>query len=153
MKCIRCGHDSKFKERTNRTCPQCRGRFAFEPREGAKLTDQAFQHAIERVSGNGKLRWGAEHLYYEICRRLRPRFLRSASLSGVGSIAGTLLMFVIFSFVAYGFFRTWGLVVVVAAAVLYFATTGGVWLLAYRRQTVSLDADRRKRGRRRRQIS
>jgi hypothetical protein len=73
VRCIRCGHDSKYKDRSNQTCPQCKRRFAFEPRQGAKLTDQAFQNAIERVSGGGKVRWGAEHLYYEIGRRLRPR--------------------------------------------------------------------------------
>ena len=56
-----------------RSAPQCKRSFAFEPHQGAKLTDQAFQNAIDRVSGDGKLRWGAEHLYYEIARRLQPR--------------------------------------------------------------------------------
>ncbi len=70
MKCIRCDHDSKRKERTNRTCPKCNGRFAFEPGEGDKLTDVAFQNAINAVSADGQIRWGAEHLYYEVARRL-----------------------------------------------------------------------------------
>ena len=48
MKCIRCGHDSKYKERPNRTLPAAAsGSFAFEPREGDPLTDQAFQNAID----------------------------------------------------------------------------------------------------------
>ena len=32
MKCIHCGTDSKYKERTNRICPKCRRKFVFEPR-------------------------------------------------------------------------------------------------------------------------
>ena len=36
MKCVRCGNDSKLKDRTNRTCPTCKGKFAFEPKEGAR---------------------------------------------------------------------------------------------------------------------
>jgi hypothetical protein len=71
MKCIRCQHDSKYKERTNKRCPNCGGHFAFEPRTGDPLTDRAFQVAIEAVSANGKVRWGVEHLYYEVCRRKR----------------------------------------------------------------------------------
>lgn len=69
MKCIRCQHDSKYKDRTNRTCPQCKGKFAFEPREGDPVTDALFQKAIDKVSGEGKIRFGVEHLYYEISRR------------------------------------------------------------------------------------
>ena len=73
MKCIRCGHDSKLKERSNRTCPKCKGLFAFEPGEGDKLTDAAFENAVNAVSANGQIRWGAEHLYYEVVRRLNRR--------------------------------------------------------------------------------
>ncbi len=71
MKCIRCQHDCKYPERKNRRCPQCKGEFAFEPRTGDRLTDMMFLHAIEHVSSKGHVRWGVEHLYYEICRRLR----------------------------------------------------------------------------------
>lgn len=71
MKCIRCQHDCKYPERVDRRCPKCRGKFAFEPRTGDRVTDMAFQRAIERVSSGGQVRWGVEHLYYEICRRKR----------------------------------------------------------------------------------
>ena len=74
MKCIRCQHDSKKKDRANRTCPKCGKPFAFEPTEGDPVTDMLFKNAIERVSGGGRLRWGVEHLYYEVCRRKRKRF-------------------------------------------------------------------------------
>ena len=73
MKCIRCGTDSKYKERSNRKCPKCNGAFAFEPRSGDPFTDPAFQNAIEAVSDKGQLRWGAEHLYYELARRSRAK--------------------------------------------------------------------------------
>ena len=73
MKCIRCDHDSKFKERSDGKCPKCKGAFAFEPRSGDKLTDVAFQNAINAVSADGQIRWGAEHLYYEVARRFRSQ--------------------------------------------------------------------------------
>ena len=80
MKCIRCGHDSKRKERLGRACPVCHGAFAFEPADRDPMTDLAFQRAIERVSGGGRLRWGVEHLYYEVCRWQRRKAAGRASL-------------------------------------------------------------------------
>lgn len=68
MKCIHCGHDANYKDREDRKCPSCHAKFAFEPRAGDKITDMAFQSAIQRVSGDGKLRWSREFLYYEIAR-------------------------------------------------------------------------------------
>ena len=71
MKCVRCGTDSKLKDRPNRTCPKCKGKFAFEPQEKDPVTDQLFKNAIDAVSSSGNIRWGVEHLYYEINRRKR----------------------------------------------------------------------------------
>lgn len=76
MKCIRYDYDSRGRERFQRVCPNCRKSFAFDPNDGDILTDLAFQNAIDAVSSNGHLRWGVEHLYYEVCRRRpgwRPR--------------------------------------------------------------------------------
>ncbi|WP_309896883.1 hypothetical protein [Archangium sp.] len=74
MICIRCQHDSKYPDRkATGTCEKCGGKFAFEPREGAKLSDQAFQKAIDKVSSDGKVKFGVEHLYYELCRRNRSK--------------------------------------------------------------------------------
>ncbi|HZH74433.1 MAG TPA: hypothetical protein VEY88_00275 [Archangium sp.] len=74
MICIRCQHDSKYPDRkATGTCEKCGGKFAFEPREGDKLSDQAFQKAIDRVSSDGKVKFGVEHLYYELCRRNRSK--------------------------------------------------------------------------------
>ncbi|MFO1524856.1 MAG: hypothetical protein U1F16_02650 [Turneriella sp.] len=68
MKCIHCGNDANYKDRQDRKCPSCHTKFAFEPKAGDKITDMAFQSAIQRVSGDGKLRWSREFLYYEIAR-------------------------------------------------------------------------------------
>lgn len=73
MKCVRCGTDSNYKERANKKCPKCSGAFAFEPKDGDLYTDPAFQNAIDAVSAKGQVRWGAEHLYYELARRQRPK--------------------------------------------------------------------------------
>jgi hypothetical protein len=90
VKCIYCGKDSKYTERPAGRCA-CGKRFAFEPKTGDRFTDAGFKSAIDAVSVNGEIRWGVEHLYYELCRRLlnrgwwriwstfggsRPRFVR-----------------------------------------------------------------------------
>ena len=85
MICIRCQHDSKYHERkATGTCEKCGGKFAFEPREGARFSDQAFKKAIDKVSSEGKVRWGVEHLYYELCRRTR---------SNTGALLGCVAFF------------------------------------------------------------
>lgn len=71
MKCVRCGKDSNYKDRSGRTCPGCKGRFAFEPKDGDPVTDMLFLNSIKAVSGDGRLWWGVENLYYEVCRRSR----------------------------------------------------------------------------------
>ena len=74
MKCVRCGHESNYSDRANKKCPKCKGAFAFEPKAGDPFTDVAFQSAIDAVSAKGQVRWGAEHLYYELARRQRAKF-------------------------------------------------------------------------------
>ena len=68
MKCIRCNHDSNYPDRTNQTCPACKGKFAFEPRTGDKFSDQAFKNAIDRVSSNGSVKFTRRNLFYEVDR-------------------------------------------------------------------------------------
>lgn len=87
MKCIRCNHDSKYRERPDRCCPKCRKPFAFEPRAGDPLTDGVFAAAIDRVSSRGTVRFLLDHLYYEVCRRHRrgvtAKVVTTAILLGV----------------------------------------------------------------------
>ena len=54
MKCVRCGHDSKYKDRSDGRCPGCRAQFAFEPQKKDPVTDAAFKSAIDAVSANGR---------------------------------------------------------------------------------------------------
>lgn len=72
MKCARCGHDSKLKEREDGKCPKCRGAFAFEPRKGDPWSDLAFQRAIERASSKGTVRFLPAHVYYLLNRKAGP---------------------------------------------------------------------------------
>ena len=73
MKCVKCGKDAKYKERTNRVCPNCKAAFVFEPKSGDPVTDMLFHNAVKAVSSDGKIRWGVEHLYYEVCRKKRKK--------------------------------------------------------------------------------
>ena len=76
MKCIYCGVDSPYRMRPGRACSGCGKRFAFEPKDGDRFTDVGFKAAIDSVSAKGQIRWGVEHLYYEICRRKRRRMFQ-----------------------------------------------------------------------------
>lgn len=110
MKCVHCGTDSKFKERADGRCPKCQTRFAFEPRKGDPFTDAAFQNAIDAVSAKGQLRWGAEHLYYELARRKRPR--RGCAIAGL--IAFSLVVLIVLTRSGWAAFA-----MVLVAAVVY----------------------------------
>jgi hypothetical protein len=70
--CARCNYDSKSKDRTDGRCPSCHGKFAFKQGCSDPISDKTFSNAIAAVSANGELRWGIEHLHYEITRRLAP---------------------------------------------------------------------------------
>ena len=73
MKCIRCQQDCTYPQRKKKLCPNCKGEFAFEPRDGEMFSDAAFLASIQSVSEHGKLKWNYDHLYYELCRRKRPK--------------------------------------------------------------------------------
>jgi len=89
MKCARCGTDSKYRDRLGGKCPKCKGTFAFEPQKGDPVTDGLFKAAIDAVSANGQVRWGVEHLYYEILRRQRRKS------GGVAHIVATVVAFAV----------------------------------------------------------
>lgn len=74
MKCVHCGADSDYKTRqAGGSCRQCGRQFAFEPKRDRGLTDLTFKLAIEAVSDGGRLAWTEDHLYYDVCRRVRRR--------------------------------------------------------------------------------
>ncbi|MDB5098588.1 MAG: hypothetical protein JWM80_3009 [Cyanobacteria bacterium RYN_339] len=84
MKCIYCEVDCKKKERPDGCCPGCKHRFAFDPANGDPFTDMAFKAMIDRVSVSGSVRWGKEHLFYELARKFLHK---RSSAAWVGSIA------------------------------------------------------------------
>ena len=67
MKCIYCQRDSKKSERIDGKCPGCQKSFALEP-TGGTPTDAAFKAAIDRVSGQGAVRFTPDNLYFELAR-------------------------------------------------------------------------------------
>ena len=91
MKCIHCDTDVRLKDRGDGRCHVCHEAFAFEPRRGDPFTDRACQDAIETLSGRGRLRWGVEHLYWELARR-RARKQRGVNL-GCAAVAAVALAF------------------------------------------------------------
>jgi uncharacterized membrane protein YgcG len=133
MKCIRCGHDSKFSERPGKKCPRCGGAFAFEPRAGDRFTDQGFQTAIDAVSANGRLRWGVEHLYYEICRRYGTRAGCTAFI--VIAVLGVFLAIVLGPFVALALGMKLLLFPRVATFLVVVVVAGAIWLAWTRKRS------------------
>lgn len=74
MNCIYCGANADYKTRqASRQCPECGRAFAFEPKRDRGVTDPTFKLAIEAVSDGGRLLWTDDHLYYDVCRRVRRR--------------------------------------------------------------------------------
>lgn len=69
MKCCHCGTDNRVPDRTDGRCKSCRKGFAFDPKKGDPVTDSLFKNSIDAVSGGGRIKWGIEHLYYEVTRR------------------------------------------------------------------------------------
>jgi DNA-directed RNA polymerase subunit RPC12/RpoP len=99
VKCVHCGKDSNFKERrassAHSKCPACGTRFAFEPKDKDPFTDAAFKAAIDAVSASGQIRWGIEHLYYELCRRAWKRTLPWRNFV-FAAIVGSVIVFAVF---------------------------------------------------------
>jgi len=73
VKCVSCGQDSDHRARLGGRCSGCGTWFVFEPKTDGGLTDMTFRLALEAVSDDGRLRWTDDHLYYDVCRRVRRR--------------------------------------------------------------------------------
>ncbi len=86
MKCVRCGADCTYPQRSDRRCPTCRGEFAFEPRTGDPITDAAMKSAIDAVSSMGTVRFLPDHVYYEIARRKRSKGYGRTTFYVLGAI-------------------------------------------------------------------
>jgi hypothetical protein len=73
VKCTHCGADSNYRARQAGRICSCGQRFVFEPKRDRGLTDMTFKLAIDAVSDDGRLAWNEDHLYYDVCRRVRRR--------------------------------------------------------------------------------
>jgi hypothetical protein len=92
MKCVKCGEDSKKKDRADGTCPKCGTRFALDPTAGDVVTDMAVHAAIERVSAGGHVRFLADHVVLDLLRRAKPGsgLVRTIGF-GIVAVVGVLL--------------------------------------------------------------
>jgi len=133
VKCIYCDHDSKYTERRDRNgqCPTCGKRFAFEPRDGARITDLGFKRAIDAVSANGHVSWGVEHLYYEVGRRIRRARRWRSRLPWVALALDALLIAIAATN------SRWGWVIVLALVGIGTSR----WALGASRKTMPLSLD------------
>jgi hypothetical protein len=114
VKCIRCQTDSKYSDRSSGACPNCRGKFAFEPKSGDVFTDPAFAAAIDRVSASDAVRFTASNLYYELARARRRAGMSKGvyiliallfAVGGVifGAISQNVVPFIVVSGIGVGF--------------------------------------------------
>lgn len=111
MKCLKCGKNSLYRERSGGKCPQCGQRFVFEPKQGDLCSDTMFQKALELVSNKGSLAFTSKQLYYELARlrRRKPMGLNSKLASsigtavtcGIGGVVGGLLSVEVFHLKAF----------------------------------------------------
>lgn len=112
MKCIYCGFDSLYKERIGGKCPHCERPYAFEPKTASgDPTDLWFKQALDRVSGNGAVRFTPEHLSYELARANRRKY-------GASTLAGCLIVPLVFIGAIVAFIvGPWVLLLIVAALI------------------------------------
>lgn len=94
MKCLSCGHNSLYRERTGGKCSKCQKPFAFEPKTGDAFTDGKFQKALDKISDRGQVSFTRQQLYYELARRKypgQPPTALARTLMGVIYLAGWCL--------------------------------------------------------------
>ncbi|PRQ03113.1 hypothetical protein [Enhygromyxa salina] len=75
MNCIRCGKGTnawRSAPAEDKRCPNCGSEIAFSPRAGDVIADKMFARVIDRASAEGKLRFTAEQLYYDLRRTIGP---------------------------------------------------------------------------------
>lgn len=87
-KCLNCGKNNLYRERSGGKCAGCGQRFVFEPKSGDYFTDTAFQKAIEHISHKGSLSYQKRQFYYELARlRLKKLTGKVAGTIGLGVLA------------------------------------------------------------------
>ena len=96
MKCIYCGHDTRYKERGSKQCGNCRHDFAFEPKtDPHHLTDQRFKNALNEVSADETRYFTDRQFLYVLGRLIRRKNWRSIPIF---LVVGFFLGIMAFSF-------------------------------------------------------
>ncbi len=98
MKCIRCGTDNNWRDRTKnrRRCKNCNHPFAFEPSTVTdarfKFTDPFFAKAIDDLSAGGTLFFTPKQLFYLLDKRLSSKV--SSPFNLLYCAGGCLVIFI-----------------------------------------------------------
>ncbi|MEZ0375139.1 MAG: hypothetical protein ACAI44_38995, partial [Candidatus Sericytochromatia bacterium] len=87
MKCLKCGKNNLYRDRSGGKCSGCGQAFVFEPKSGDVFTDTLFDKALEHASFKDSLSYQPLQLYYELARlRLKKP---GAVASKLGATIGT----------------------------------------------------------------
>lgn len=92
MRCAHCLADAKLKDRADGKCPTCKKAFVFDPQKGDPFTDVGFQAALQRVSGQGTVKFNEANLFYEL-KKVKKSVLGTgappvAVMTGLASMVG-----------------------------------------------------------------
>lgn len=94
MKCLKCGKNSLYRERSGGKCSGCGQKFVFEPKTGDLFADTVFQKALERVSHQSSLSFHRRQLYYELARvRMKKLPGKLGAVLGMGFLGVFLGIF------------------------------------------------------------
>lgn len=88
MKCIHCGSDSKYKDRSSNglRCSSCLHPFAFEPKtDPLSVSDGLFQRVVKDVSADNTLFFTEHQLWYELNRRVISKMVHVPKGFGWGA--------------------------------------------------------------------
>lgn len=71
MKCPHCREELKYRDRSDKTCPKCKKKFALEPRGSVtRLSDERLRRLVAKLSDGGKLRVTDEFLRHFVARKI-----------------------------------------------------------------------------------
>lgn len=115
MKCINCGTDNNYRERTanNKRCKQCQHPFAFEPKTMGtyKFSDRFFQKVIATISNNNTIFFTRKQLAYALDKKLKTKqVLKQSSMFWVTYVVVNLFF--------WGFFQNFAIVLIISTITL-----------------------------------
>lgn len=118
MKCINCGTDNNYKERTanNKHCKQCRYPFVFEPKTMGdyKFSDSFFQKIVIAVSKNNTIFFTYKQFRYAFDKQLKKK----QSLKITSTFWFTFIFLNLFF---WGFFQQISIILVISSIALVYS--------------------------------